>query len=264
MTSEYKLDETSDQALRDAPFLDGRTHDDYNVISVDWGRLARSPCYIQATKNVVLAGLCTAQLIKALVRARSIPLSSIHVIGFSLGAQVSGQVATFLRPRKLTRITGLDPAMPLFASLKRSTVLDRTDADFVDIIHTNAGNKGKYGPNGHVDFYVNGGTMQPGCVGPEVYDSASCAHARAPIYYAESLWSQLGFWGQECSSWFAYRLGMCSWREARYALMGEFADPTIHGQFFLDTFAKSPFAMGRLRTRTAALSPNNQVNNEIQ
>lgn len=41
--------------------------------------------------------------------------------------------------------------------------LDDTDAHFVDIIHTGAGILGQWGPTGHVDFYVNGGSSQPGC-----------------------------------------------------------------------------------------------------
>lgn len=81
-------------------------HDEYNVISVDWGRLAAPPCYIQATSNVELAGTCTAQLVDTLVLTRGIKLRKIHVIGFSLGAQVAGQLARFLTVGKLRRITG--------------------------------------------------------------------------------------------------------------------------------------------------------------
>lgn len=45
----------------------------------------------------------------------------------------------------------------------RSMDLDETDAHFVDVIHTGAGILGQWGPNGHADFYVNGGSSQPGC-----------------------------------------------------------------------------------------------------
>jgi pimeloyl-ACP methyl ester carboxylesterase len=86
-------------------------HDDYNIISVDWGNLARSPCYVQATYNLEVAGKCTAHLIEVLVKHFDVPLKTIHVIGFSLGAQVTGQVAKYLKDNdvgKLRRITGLD------------------------------------------------------------------------------------------------------------------------------------------------------------
>jgi pimeloyl-ACP methyl ester carboxylesterase len=84
-------------------------HGEYNVISVDWGKLARSPCYVQATYNVEAAGKCTALLIEVMVKNHKMPMKNIHVIGFSLGAQVTGQVAKYLRDRgmgKLRRITG--------------------------------------------------------------------------------------------------------------------------------------------------------------
>ena len=46
-------------------------------------------------------------------------------------------------------------------------ILDITDADFVDIIHTNGGNDDDhmaiFETIGHVDFYPNGGQDQPGC-----------------------------------------------------------------------------------------------------
>lgn len=41
--------------------------------------------------------------------------------------------------------------------------LDKDDAVFVDVLHTNALEKGKLEACGDVDFYANGGIMQPGC-----------------------------------------------------------------------------------------------------
>lgn len=59
---------------------------------------------------------------------------------------------------------GLDPALPFFASLNNDWKLDATDARFVDVIHTSAGTFGKIEPSGHVDFYINGGYVQPQCI----------------------------------------------------------------------------------------------------
>jgi len=42
-------------------------------------------------------------------------------------------------------------------------VLDKSDAKFVDVLHTNMGLKGKISPLGHLDFYANNGCIQPGC-----------------------------------------------------------------------------------------------------
>lgn len=57
---------------------------------------------------------------------------------------------------------GLDPALPLFNRTSNEHI-KKTDADFVDIIHTNANNHGILDAVGDVDFYVNGGATQPGC-----------------------------------------------------------------------------------------------------
>lgn len=66
----------------------------------------------------------------------------------------------------LISIEGLDPALPLFSEIgaKPEYTLDSTDADFVDVIHTNVGWKGQFGPEGHADFYITNGYAQPGCV----------------------------------------------------------------------------------------------------
>lgn len=72
-------------------------------------------------------------------------------------------MADNLLPYKLPRITGLDPALPGFVTLDKDSKLDAGDAKFVDIIHTNAFMQGKVEQSGDVDFYVNGGAIQPGC-----------------------------------------------------------------------------------------------------
>lgn len=58
---------------------------------------------------------------------------------------------------------GLDPALPFFATLNNEWKLDPNDAAFVDVIHTSAGVFGKLETLGHLDFYVNGGSLQPQC-----------------------------------------------------------------------------------------------------
>ena len=66
--------------------------------------------------------------------------------------------------------SGLDPARPNFEGNDPEARLDKSDANFVDVIHTNSapflfGGAGYRGQLGHVDFYPNGGEHQPGCEG---------------------------------------------------------------------------------------------------
>ncbi|CAF2743646.1 unnamed protein product [Lepeophtheirus salmonis] len=64
--------------------------------------------------------------------------------------------------------TRLDPAGPSFREHNTSFRLDKSDADFVDVIHTNGvyftkGGIGLLEVSGHVDFYPFGGETQPYC-----------------------------------------------------------------------------------------------------
>ena len=66
------------------------------------------------------------------------------------------------------RISALDAAGPFFENADFRIRVDKSDADFVDVVHTNGGNLlqsrfGMVGACGHIDFYVNGGILQPGC-----------------------------------------------------------------------------------------------------
>ena len=57
----------------------------------------------------------------------------------------------------------MDPASYLFPLESPEVTLDKSDADFVDIIHTDIA---YITPTGHSDFYPNGGVApQPGCTG---------------------------------------------------------------------------------------------------
>ena len=64
-------------------------------------------------------------------------------------------------------LSGMDPAGPSFQDYSSSARLNSSDAEFVDIIHTHGkGGVKTFGtriPLGHVDFYPNGGGVQPGC-----------------------------------------------------------------------------------------------------
>nr|CAD7443905.1 unnamed protein product [Timema bartmani] len=120
------------------------------------------------------------------------------------------QVCTLLQP-----IPGLDPAQPCYNYKDRNMVLDPSDANFVDVIHTNGRLISKIGlgfpqPVGHVDFYPNGGMKQPGCssgrrslfnllpVTLTKIAKAVCNHGRSYQFFIESIMSNnCYFWGHQ-------------------------------------------------------------------
>lgn len=55
---------------------------------------------------------------------------------------------------------------------------------FVDVIHTDAGQLGAAVSTGDVDFWPNGGVIQPGC---PLSKEPLCDHARSWFYFAESV-----------------------------------------------------------------------------
>lgn len=107
--------------------------DEFNIISLDYNQLVLDPCYVTAVMNLPTVANCTGQLINFLLDANLFSLDSIHVIGFSLGAQTAGMIANYMgEDRKLKRITGLDPAKPLFIFVENEERLDQMDAEFVE------------------------------------------------------------------------------------------------------------------------------------
>lgn len=60
--------------------------------------------------------------------------------------------------------TGLDPAGPLYTLTEDKDKLSEGDAQFVQIIHTDAGGLGTSEESGDADYWPNGGGIQPGCL----------------------------------------------------------------------------------------------------
>lgn len=161
--------------IRDAYFKRG----DYNVIIVDYGSLVKEPCLSQMEWSPRFGSLCIAQLVKYIARhPRGVAPDNIHFIGYSVGAHIAGLVANHFTPDegKIGRITGLDPTIFFYAGSNNTRDLDKTDAHFVDIIHTGAGILGQWSPSGHADFYVNGGTSQPGCASITIFRECARLH----------------------------------------------------------------------------------------
>ncbi|XP_034255379.1 pancreatic lipase-related protein 2-like [Thrips palmi] len=227
----------------------------HNLISPQYLELADSPCYLTAVVNLDYVGKCVARFVRGLDVARRpleadgeagvVDVLDLHLVGFSLGGQTAAFVANHLRPEfLLDRITGLDPAFPLFTTSDKDRKLTPDDALFVDVFHANAFVQGQGSPCGTVDFYMNGGVRQPGCDDQGFLDRMKCDHHRAPIYFAESIRSPVGFWGWNCTSIEDYDMGRCP-ATGPGALAGDGVDRASKGFYIVETKSSEPFARGR-------------------
>ncbi|OWK07568.1 PNLIP, partial [Cervus elaphus hippelaphus] len=148
------------------------TVESVNCICVDWKGGSRTG-YTQATQNIRIVGAEVAYLVDVLKSSFEYSLSDVHVIGHSLGAHAAGEAGRRTNGA-IGRITGLDPAEPCFEGTPELVRLDPSDAQFVDVIHTDAApiipNLG-FGMSqvvGHLDFFPNGGKEMPGSFGPPI------------------------------------------------------------------------------------------------
>ncbi|KAG7302274.1 hypothetical protein JYU34_013768 [Plutella xylostella] len=200
-----------------------------NVITID---------YFRSSTYARFMGMKLGSTLAQVIQNGQDP-SNIMLVGHSLGAHVAGiagQRVAELTGRKLARITGLDPALPCFPPDNPGGRLDATDADYVDVIHTNGGILGMKESVGHKDFYPNGGLSQPGCY------LSTCDHSRAWELYAESIGAPKGFPARKCENWTSFREGHCSKTEVTY--MGLNSLKGSPGAYFLTTGPKPPFGLG--------------------
>lgn len=198
-----------------------------------------------------------AKLIHSINMITKLSAQRYHLIGFSLGAHVAGFAG--MEVRNISRITGLDPASPLFESYPANVRLDASDATFVDVIHSNGdsfirGGLGTYSPLGHVDFYPNGGRVQVGCnslIVGAITDiwygkwNSLCNHRRAFRFFIDSVVRTCTFRAFACESYEEYTKGncfSCGPDGSMCSDMGYYAHKSNgRGSMYLATRDKEPF-----------------------
>ncbi|CAF4626709.1 unnamed protein product, partial [Rotaria sp. Silwood2] len=171
-----------------------------DVLVIDWGGGAKFPFYSNAVANTRLVGKQVGLFLQKIRKLKGISYDKIHCIGHSLGAHTCGYTSNAV-DNQLSRISGLDPAGPFFSGKKIVVRLDKDDAKFVDIIHSNTEialglGLGITDESGDIDFYANGGQTQPGCpsIGALIggvlggqseaaYEQASCSHGHSECPY---------------------------------------------------------------------------------
>lgn len=160
---------------------------DQNIIILDWGSLAEGNYLLDAVINAKQLGPRVAEVLIGMFAA-GLPVERFHLVGHSLGGQLSGIVGRnvmakskgkYQLPRyvwgfwlickyflthiyDIRRISALDPAFPPF--YPSTGHISASDARMVDVIHTDAWLYGAPVSTGSIDFWPNSGkSLQPGC-----------------------------------------------------------------------------------------------------
>lgn len=227
-----------------------------NVVVVDWIPMAQQ-LYPDAVNHTSSVGLSIAAMLDWLQDETHLPLGNVHLIGYSLGAHVAGYAGTFVRGT-IGRITGLDPAGPMFEGVDDTKRLSPDDADFVDVLHTYTREAlgvsiGIQQPIGDIDIYPNGGDVQPGCAIGDVLTVAGnfmevvkCEHERAVHLFVDSLMNKDHLsYAFQCTGPDRFKKGIClSCRKNRCNNIGYNARKMRkrrNSKMYLKTRADTPF-----------------------
>ena len=223
-----------------------------NVIAVDWRGGAKMLDYPQSASNAQLVGRQIARLTEVLINGGFLEnADNVYIAGHSLGGQVAGYAGKYfqkLTGLKIGRITGMDPAGPMFqlpdwvVSAEREKVhIWKDDATFVDIIHTTAGDSlsdtplGMASAVGHADFFPNGGNKnQPGC------HQVGCHHGRSHQYWVASI-KRNCFQAFACENYDDF-LGNCDKNVMNSNRMGYSATkPVVNKSYYIETTRFAPY-----------------------
>ncbi|XP_037903884.1 phospholipase A1 member A-like isoform X2 [Hermetia illucens] len=225
-----------------------QSREDHNLLAIDWSTGAKPDYFDNAITNMKKTG---ASVVEALLQMHDAGLdfTKLHLVGHSLGAQMAGLIGRTIKEKtgqvlSIKRITALDPAFPGFHR-KDIKSLNRDDADFVDVIHTDGGYFGEPGPTGTVDFFPNSGhAPQPGCLNTPVLIHA-CGHSRAWWYWAESVADKNinKFVAVKAGSWENFKSNQVEGSNP-FSFMGLNCQTESSGTYYLQTNGSTPFARG--------------------
>ncbi|XP_074787616.1 endothelial lipase [Athene noctua] len=247
---------------------------DANVVVVDWLPLAHQ-LYTDAVNNTRIVGKSIARLLDWLQENPLFQLENVHLIGYSLGAHVAGFAGNHVHGT-IGRITGLDPAGPMFEGVDPSKRLSPDDANFVDVLHTYTRETlgvsiGIQMPVGHVDIYPNGGDFQPGCglsdvLGAIAYGTigevVKCEHERSVHLFVDSLVNQdKQSFAFQCTDSSRFKKGIClSCRKNRCNGIGYNARKIRNkrnSKMYLKTRADMPFKVYHYQMKMHVFSYKN-------
>lgn len=195
--------------------------------------------YAAARDRINDVGLVTAQFVDFL-NAHGMPFWSLTITGHSLGGHAAGITGKRVTRGRVQNIVAMDPAFPLFSMGNPGARVDSSDANYVEIIHTDIGRLGFDQPIGHASFYPNWGRGHPGC-GLDV--AGTCGHSRAWEFFAESI-RHNNFWSTRCSGWGAIQSTSCPSTGPSMQMGGEPVAQGASGVYFLTTHGNSPFSQG--------------------
>ena len=141
-----------------------RSKTNHNFVALDWSGGAKIADYAQAAANTQSAGRAIAHMFNEL-KNNGFRANQFECAGHSLGAHVCSNAAKYAKSEfgfTINRVTGMDAAGPMFEETTAAVRIDKSDASFVDLIHTNGGNEdsgflGMHAALGHADFFPNGG-----------------------------------------------------------------------------------------------------------
>ncbi|XP_045485484.1 phospholipase A1 VesT1.02-like [Pieris rapae] len=233
-------------AVLDA-YMEYKKDNPTNFIVLDWekeassnntGSIIKYPTGIHNAKKIgCLLGDALVELSE-----HGLDLDNVHLIGHSLGAHLVGHAGkrTQQKGTQLLRITGLDPAGPLFTDpIDLVRGLESIDAFFVDVLHTDPQHLGTSESIGDVDIWANCDLeYQPGCSESKV----GCSHVRSAIYFAESVnypSSLAAVSAESCHDW-----SNGDYNESDILYLGIPYNSQAKGDFFLRTNSKSPYGKG--------------------
>ena len=154
---------------------------DYNVIGIDWRSLEGDP-----KSRTDYAGNQTAKFLQGMVQNYGLQMTDIQAIGFSYGTHVianTGKHSLNLGLDKIPIGVGLDTVGNFGFNHAKQYF------EYVIAIHTTAGILGIVSRRGHIDFYPNGGSVQP-CTCNNPCPDIDChnwqqegSHKRAPALF---------------------------------------------------------------------------------
>uniref|UniRef100_A0A2A4JPF3 Lipase domain-containing protein n=1 Tax=Heliothis virescens TaxID=7102 RepID=A0A2A4JPF3_HELVI len=182
------------------------TKNDTACCILNWS--AESSCvfgYLCVVERVETVGNQLGEALVILFKTGKLLLESLILIGHSLACHVlgyAGRKADSLG-YKLLRITGLDPAGPLYNPPSKYIAFSYTDAVYTEAMHTDPGGYGIINSTVTVQYWPNTVTSgsQNGCF---LSLDSMCSHNRAYQYAAEKITtpgSLLGIFASSYTSW---------------------------------------------------------------